>query len=141
MSGIMIDGIYNKSLYFPSELQEMTNKILSYDKKIICTKHALDMQNREQTIKRIGAINIQEFITLDSLRSGEVVECYISKGELTKFVIRIAYDDKYSICAVVVPSINCNLIVTFYLNDFDDTHRTLGVEKYISLAQISSKSP
>lgn len=71
-----------------------------------------------------GIFNItRELKKMDSVQAFEVET---EKGKLTKCVVRVSYNDKKDICLVY----RYGLIVTAWLCNKDDTHKTLNKSKY-----------
>ena len=109
------NGLYHKDVYLPK-----INKV-NRDFKVEYTHHAIEAAYND----RYEEIVLPETI---NLAKSEIIEIEVKNGEIVKILIRTKYNSRYDLNLAIIPQ---NLKVkTVWLNDVNDDHKTLKVEKY-----------
>lgn len=88
--------------------------------KLTYTKHALRAANND----RYGYINLPDAINTNNAKA---IEVEITGHHVTKIVYRIDYNEKHDLVLVVGEA--CR-VYTVWLNEKNDTHKTLDRTKY-----------
>ena len=123
------DGIYNKAVFWPIELQKAINQTMRKRYKIVPTFHA------KQKIVKLDLPQTSYKIAL----CGEIVEVEIENDNVKKIITRIKRKSNkgnynQDVCSAVV--FDCEnfeaRVKTMWLNATDDAHKTLHIENYIS---------
>ena len=116
---------YHKQVGFPKDNNiEYNTKVLN-DMEWNISKHAFD--------KVMGELNLNDlkdlggFVKHIILSADDVFEYYEDNNHITKLCYRIAYSHYQDIILVVG---NDKTLVTLYLNDTDDEHKTLNRDNY-----------
>lgn len=119
------NGIYNKVVYWPEELQI---KIAAYQqfKYFLRPTHHYFTRCKKWHLP---------FNCYKALMYGEVIEAEIQNNCLMKMVIRLPdkKNKNISLCAVIIPcpGIGKAIVKTVWLNKTDDNHSTLNKNNYI----------
>lgn len=111
--------LYHKQLGFPKSVR-LTGGLF----RLVWTDHAI----RAAQSDRYGEI-IR--VTHISFCPTKVFELEIDdQGTITKLAYRSHHCERYDICYVLVPIGNQMRVKTVWLNDKNDTHKTLNENKY-----------
>lgn len=123
-----LDGLYNKEVYWPPQVQAVVDHVLSYSYVMSLTNHATE---------KIAQLDLPT-TCYKSLLFGEPIEATFENGRLVKIVFRITntkncFED---ICGAVRFNINEEKnknfasIITVWTNSNTDNHSTLKRENY-----------
>lgn len=123
------DGVYNKAVFWPTELQKAINQTMRKRYKIVPTFHA------KEKIAKLDLPQTSYKIAL----CGEIVEVEIKNDNVNKIITRTKRKSNkgnynQDVCSVVVFDYE-NFearVKTMWLNATDDAHKTLHIENYIS---------
>lgn len=121
----MKNGIYNKAVYWPEELQTKIQKALNRKYKLGLTFHANTKIQKLKLPKNCYKVVLY----------GEVVEAEIQNGNLVKVITRLKRDNRFveqDICAAVAIYYPYATVKTVWINETNDKHKTLKIENYIS---------
>lgn len=122
-----MNGLYNKGVYFPKELEQSIIKLLACPYVVHLTAHG------EEKIEKLHLPKG----CYKAMLNGEVVEAEVENNNVTKIITRIQnrYNPKQDICGAIVFGKNwrgCNVatVKTIWTNAHDDDHKTIKVENY-----------
>lgn len=93
--------------------------------------HCAKRIHRKKTILTLGVINIEDYINLDSIRNGDLIEVYVDKGMVYKILVRVPFNGLYDLGVVVGINKDTFNVITFWQNSRKDVHTTLKTENYI----------
>lgn len=113
--------LYHKLIGFPPTL------IINSEYKILVkyTQHAKNEANHD----RYGDITLPKLI---KFKKEDIIEVETSDNIIVdKVLIRIPYNEKYDICLAIL--LGLGLVKTLWLNDKNDSHKTLDKNKYTKL--------
>jgi len=145
--------LFHKDVYIPEEcsltIKQMQEQFFGYK----LSKHLQDhIKDNETTFDRKHNYTKEEVLSkLDTIKGNprEVFEVEMSRDKkafrtkdwvLTKFCIRIPFNDNDDMCVAIRPDYSGSdafyrwgfLIVTIWINSNSDSHTTLDVTKYCS---------
>lgn len=122
-----LDGLYNKGVYWPPQVQAVVDHVLSYSYAMSPTNHATE---------KITQLNLPT-MCYKSLLFGDPIEATFENGRLVKIVFRIANTKNcfQDICGAVRFNINekdknTASVITVWTNSNTDNHSTLKRENY-----------
>lgn len=111
------DGLYHKDLHEWVKTLDFGTTVLEH------TVHVLQ-RAAEKSIRLPSQIRLRS-----------VVEAEVRNGRIAKLVVRQAYDARFDVCIVVVPTLNGTArAVTAWLNLKTDAHTTLNRGAYVNVA-------
>lgn len=125
--GQTLTGVYNRSVYWPPELQFIIDWTLS---------NRFTLSPSEHMLERAKKYNITQNCYKAAL-AGKVVEATVINGTLTKVVTRLAsrqnpeFDNCYVVEFTMKKGVNIAVVRTVWLNKKDDCHRTLKRRNYV----------
>ena len=122
-----LDGLYNKGVYWPPQVQAVIDHVLSYSYVISPTNHATE---------KIAQLDLPptcyKFLLL-----GEPIEATFENGRLIKIVFRITntkncFQDIYGAVRFNINEKDKNTasVITVWTNSNTDNHSTLKRENY-----------
>ena len=149
-----MEKLFHKDVFIPNEFQltlvQMQQQFLGYR----LSQHLQDhIKDNETTFDRKHDYTKEEVLSkLDTIKGNprEVFEVEARKGKeewkVTKFCIRIPFDDKNDMCVAIRPDYTDSstfyrfgfLIVTIWINSNEDSHTTLDTTKYCSKEEWES---
>ena len=109
------NGLYHKDIILPPLKLRDAYLELSY------TLHAIKSAEND----RYGTINLPSKINLAMV---EVIEIEILDDDVEKMIVRQKYSKEYDLILVIMP--RYMRVKTVWLNEVDDTHKTLDRSKY-----------
>lgn len=75
---------------------------------------------------RYGPINLP---TVFDTRNATLIEVGVENGSVVKAMYRQHYDNRHDLCLVI--NLKANKVVTVWLNEKNDNHKTLDASKYV----------
>ena len=148
--------LFHKDVFYPEEFKLVVNQMQQQFFGYKLSKHLEDhIKDNETTFDRKHDYTKEEVLSrLDTIKGNprEVFEIEVSRDKkefrtdewvLTKFCIRIPFDDKNDMCVAIRPEYDKSssfyrwgfLIVTIWINSNEDSHTTLDGTKYCSKAE------
>lgn len=120
----MVDGVYNKAVYWPNEIEEKVNNRMGDKFLIRLSVHAE---------KRIA----ENHLPKDCYKAflfGEIVEVEIKNGSVKKIVTRLRhrYNSKKFICSAILLDFDVAFVKTVWVNNEDDNHETIIAYNYVN---------
>lgn len=119
------DGVYNKAIYWPEELQIKITAYQQFKYFLRPTRHYFSRCKKWHL----------PFNCYKALMYGEVIEAEIWNNCLMKMVTRLPdrKNKRISLCAVIIPCPGAGeaIVKTVWLNKTDDNHSTLNKKNYI----------
>ena len=123
-----LDGLYNKGVYWPLQVQAVVDHVLSYSYAMSLTNHATE---------KIAQLDLPT-LCYKSLLFGDPIEATFENGRLVKIVFRIANSKNcfQDICGAVRFNINeekdknTASVITIWTNSNTDNYSTLKRENY-----------
>ena len=118
--------LYHREVFWNDSFDRDSAKLIKYVYRL--SRHLKEYLEEDNTERRNfdldGIMGTVEYLkTMDSVESFEVET---ENGFLTKCVVRVSYNKRKDICIVF----RKGLIVTAWLCNKDDTHKTLDKTKY-----------
>lgn len=110
-------ALYHRDVYLPPTLKLPNGAFCLY-----YSKHAEDEAKRD----RYGPIPLPAYI---STNNADVIEVETNNYEVVKVVYRQRLDEKRDICLAVLIGRKWT-VKTVWINERNDTHKTLQVHKY-----------
>ena len=111
--------LLHSDIYLPEEIKSLPAK--KYN--VLYSTHAIEAAKND----RYGKITLSDKIIFSGLN---IFEAEIINKELTKIVIRIAYDNTNDLCLAIAIKENGLMVKTVWLNSKNDNHKTLDTSKY-----------
>jgi hypothetical protein len=111
-------ALYHSEIYMPEIAQRVAFAAL-----VRPTPHA----RHAATSDRYGAFALP---TVVDTRTGNLIEADVTNNVVTKVVFRFGYDAHRDIVLVIDPRPSMPVLITAWLNEKDDDHRTLDRSKY-----------
>lgn len=125
----MKNGVYNKGVYFPFELVQQVDNIVSTQFKILPTYHYA---------KKAAQLNLP-YNCYKAMLYGEIVEVEYNNG-VKKIVTRLPhrYDENLDICAaIMLNGAEAEAVVkTVWVNNHNDNHATINKSNYICCYEV-----
>lgn len=113
-------GLYHRDLGLPKGLDVMTGKV-----RLEWTRHA----EHARVNDRYGDVTKWGVLDLDMCDVIEV-EADPKTMQVSKFVLRTGHGPDYDVVYVVIPRPAAWVVKTVWLNDVNDTHKTLDITRY-----------
>ena len=113
--------LYHRKVYFPPIVGYMGK--VEYN-CLNWNSHAI----RESDKDNRGYIQPFSSITIDF--DSDVFEVEINNGNIVKFCARVQYDDSHDVIIVITGDRFNPIVKTVWLNDKNDSHKTLDRSKY-----------
>ena len=110
--------LYHASIRLPKIPMPVGRAYLYY------TRHALNAA-RDDSIRDY---ELPKFI---DLRYAKVIEVGVEENMLVKVLYRVAFDGDFDLCLVVVPGGAKWRVISLWLNEVNDNHRTLDHSRYV----------
>ena len=112
--------LYHREVFFPKgKLDAIQGRTL----KLKYSLHALQAAVSD----RYGIVQIPKSIVFDE---AGVFELELTGLHVTKFVVRLPYSATHDLALVIIPDGTDFFVKTVWLNDRNDSHRTLDRSKY-----------
>ena len=109
------DGLYHKDIILPPL------KLMDAYLELNYTLHAIKSAEND----RYEEINLPSTINFTMV---EVIEIEILDGDVEKMIVRQKYSKEYDLVLVIMP--RYMRVKTVWLNEVEDTHKTLNQSKY-----------
>lgn len=118
--------LYHREVFWKDDFDEDSAKLIKSAYRL--SRHLMEYLNNDDSDRRKfdfdGIMGTIEYLkTMDSVESFEVET---ENGFLTKCVVRVSYNERKDICIVF----RKGLVVTAWLCDKNDNHKTLDKTKY-----------
>ena len=123
----MKDGLYNKGIYWSSEVDTAVKTMLNKRYKVVPTFHVYN---------KIDKLRLPKGCYTTVLH-GKVVEAEVENGQVVKVITRLQnkFRPKQDICAAVRLNLdsvtNQAVVKTIWTNAHDDDHETINVSNYV----------
>lgn len=115
-------ALYHRNIGWPGDVRWPEGRY-----RLVYTRHA----RTEAAVDKYRPIQLPPTIELYGI--GRIVEAEIREdGTVTKLVARVPYDVWHDLALVLVPGKEYNVFVvkTVWLNERNDTHRSLDARRY-----------
>lgn len=123
--------LYHRDVFWKPKFDRLAYKLITKD--IVCSEHLLKHFKNKDKKHNIDYDKFVEIVNNLYYRDNEkfnkhteVFEVEENSHIITKAVFRCPYDNKYDICIVI----RYGRVVTAWLSDIFDNHRTLDNKKY-----------
>ena len=151
MKTLNTTALLHRDVYFPENLNliQQTKKLEENLLGFQLSQHLMDRIKNNNNKHCYTEKDIENALNLVKKQCPEPFEVELSrirgKFYITKYVCRCEYNNK-AFCVVIRPKFNINnltynkyenLIVTVYLNDVFDSHKTLEVNRYVTKEEWS----
>lgn len=114
-------NLFHTDIGLPKNFVKPTGRV-----RLVWSRHA----DRARTDDRYGIIRRFSTATLDRLN---VIEVGMEGEKVCKILFRGRYTEDLDVCMVLVPMTKGSwLVKTVWVNERNDTHRTLDRSKYVS---------
>lgn len=121
---------FHKSIYWDDSFDDEVRSILRNNKNIIISQHLRDYIEANVSWQRNYSYN--DFFDIHKYMSGYIFEVEVDYDyKVDKFAIRIPYNDRFDLVSVFKVIRGGLLVVTAWLNNKNDVHRTLNSDKYV----------
>ena len=118
--------LYHKDIYMPQNYIKQVDKILKRRNIFIFSKHMKEQSNKDYKHE----FNLKEVDkTLRNIKQYDLFEIETQFDKITKFCIRIKFDDR-DLCIAITICSNGLLVKTIWRNDVKDLHNSLDYSKY-----------
>lgn len=123
--------LYHKDIFLPQELIEQAIEQQRTVKNYIFTKHLIErIECKDRSHNSVTAENVWK--VLDGLKKKPIAPFEVEtkeingKEKVAKYVVRAKMNELEDICLVV----GGNKVITAYMNNSSDNHRTLDYSRY-----------